>query len=100
MVVLLVATLYATLFSLAKQQAGESAFQAGGHFGDWVTDANDQPLYVYTCDQYHDPIALSWPAPNPADRSDKEHVFQLGNSRITLLVRASPHSDLLLPILR
>ena len=42
-------------------------------------------VYFYTANQTSDPAADSWPAPNPADRAGTEHVFQLGNSRITLV---------------
>ena len=86
----LTCTLHSNATRLTKDAAAAMSVvrqvrQQGGHFGFWESDRNGQPVYVYTCNQTTDKAAASWPSPNPADRSETEHVFQLGNSRITLV---------------
>jgi len=54
-----------------------------GHFGSWITDEQGLPAYEYTCDQYRDAAALS--QTNPEWRMENEHLFQVGNDRITAI---------------
>jgi len=52
-----------------------------GHFGAWIADAQGLPAYEYRCDQHKDPAAKS--QTNPDWRMENEHLFQVGNDRIT-----------------
>lgn len=52
-----------------------------GRFGTWIEDEQGLPAFNYTCDQQKDPAAKS--QTNPDWRMENEHLFQVGNDRIT-----------------
>ena len=54
-----------------------------GHFGAWVEDRFGLPAYAYTCDQVHDPKAVT--PVNPAWQSPTRHWHQVGNDRLVAL---------------
>lgn len=51
-----------------------------GYFGEWIEDDFGLPAYRYTCDQVHDPAAVS--PVNPALRHPRDHTHQVGNDRL------------------
>lgn len=51
-----------------------------GHFGEWIEDEHGLPAYRYTCDQLHDPKAVS--PTNPGWRPPTDHSHQVGNDRL------------------
>jgi hypothetical protein len=51
-----------------------------GYFGEWLTDEFGLPAYRYTCNQVHDPAAVS--PVNPAWRGPTDHSHQVGNDRL------------------
>jgi hypothetical protein len=51
-----------------------------GHFGEWIRDEFGLPAYRYTCNQLKDPKAVT--PVNPANRSPREHLHQVGNDRL------------------
>jgi hypothetical protein len=54
-----------------------------GHFGAWVEDRFALPAYAYTCDQFHDPKAVT--PVSPAWQSPVRHWHQVGNDRVVAL---------------
>lgn len=54
-----------------------------GYFGEWVVDRFGLPAYAYTCDQVHDPKAVT--PVNPAWQSPTSHWHQIGNDRLVAL---------------
>ena len=55
-----------------------------GYFGEWITDQFDLPAFHYTCDQLHDPKAVS--ATDPAFRAPTDQSHQVGNDRLVGVV--------------
>src|SRR5256885_13367095 len=51
-----------------------------GYFGEWIEDEFGLPAFHYTCDQAHDPKAVT--GVNPGMLSPTEHIHQVGNDRI------------------
>ena len=51
-----------------------------GHFGEWAEDGFGLPAYRYTCDQVHDPAAIT--PVDPHWRRSTDHSHQVGNDRI------------------
>src|SRR3954447_22146051 len=51
-----------------------------GYFGEWIEDEFGLPAFHYTCDQVHDPKAVT--EVNPGILSSTEHIHQVGNDRI------------------
>ena len=51
-----------------------------GHFGEWVEDDFGLPAYRYTCDQVHDPAAIT--PVDPLWRGPTDHSHQVGNDRL------------------
>jgi putative sterol carrier protein len=51
-----------------------------GHFGEWITDQHGLPAYRYTCDQDHDPRAVT--PVSRVWRSPTDHSHQVGNDRL------------------
>ena len=70
----------------APRETETKAF-GSGHFGEWVVDRFGLPAYAYTCDQVHDPKAVT--PVNPAWQSPTNHWHQVGNDRLVAL--ASNH---------
>ena len=58
---------------------GSKSF-GSGYFGEWFTDEFGLPSYRYTCDQVHDPVAIS--PVNPIYRHPSDHSHQVGNDRL------------------
>ena len=58
-----------------------------GHFGDWISDEHGLPAYRYTCEQLTDPKAVT--DLTPGMLAQREHVWQVGNDRITAIVSNS-----------
>lgn len=54
-----------------------------GRFGAWVSDRFGLPAYAYTCDQVHDPKAVT--PVDPAFQSPVRHWHQVGNDRLVAL---------------
>jgi len=55
-----------------------------GYFGEWIWDEFNLPAYHYTCDQIHDPKAIT--PMNKEWRSNTEHLHQVGNDRFVAVV--------------
>ena len=55
-----------------------------GSFGEWIEDQFGLPAFRYTCDQVHDPRAVT--QVNPGILSPTEHVHQVGNDRLVAIV--------------
>jgi hypothetical protein len=51
-----------------------------GYFGEWIEDEHGLPAYRYTCDQVHDPKAIT--PVNEVFRSKTDHSFLVGNDRL------------------
>jgi hypothetical protein len=51
-----------------------------GSFGEWIEDEHGLPAYRYTCDQQHDPKAVT--PTNPIWRAATDHSHQVGNDRL------------------
>lgn len=64
---------------------GHGAAYGSGLFRQWITDEYGAPAYRYTCEQLHDPKALT--PTDPIFCGPKDHWHQLGNDR--LVVKAS-----------
>lgn len=60
-----------------------------GHFGAWVEDEFGLPAFHYTCDQAHDPRAVT--EVNPGMLSPAEHIHQVGNDRIIAIASNYGH---------
>ncbi len=54
-----------------------------GYFGEWITDEFGLPAYRYTCDQSHDPKAVT--PVNKDYRGPREHSHQVGNDRLVAI---------------
>ena len=54
-----------------------------GHFGEWIVDDFGLPAYRYTCDQVHDPKAVS--PTDPVFRAPTDQFHQVGNNRVIAL---------------
>jgi Glycosyl hydrolase 36 superfamily, catalytic domain len=55
-----------------------------GYFGEWMTDEFGLPAFHYTCDQVHDPKAIS--PTDPVFRSKTDQTHQVGNDRLVAAV--------------
>ena len=55
-----------------------------GYFGEWMEDEFGLPAFRYTCDQIHDPKAVT--QVGPGILSSTEHVHQVGNDRLIAIV--------------
>ena len=60
-----------------------------GHFGAWIEDEFGLPAFHYTCDQAHDPKAVT--EVNPGMLSPTEHIHQVGNDRIVAIASNYGH---------
>ena len=56
-----------------------------GSFGEWFEDEFGLPAFRYTCDQAHDPKAVS-PVNAAGALSATDHVHQVGNDRLIAVV--------------
>src|SRR5260370_7667593 len=82
-------------WTLASQNssstAGASKQKAygSGYFGEWIEDEFGLPGFHYTCDQIHDPKAVT--QVNPGILSSTEHIHQVGNDRLVAIVSNYGH---------
>ena len=60
-----------------------------GYFGEWIEDEFGLPAFRYTCDQIHDPKAVT--KVGPGILSSTDHVHQVGNDRIIAIVSNYGH---------
>ena len=78
-------------FAQANLSAGSNAQKpyGSGYFGEWIEDEFSLPAFHYTCDQAHDPKAVT--EVNPGMLSPTEHIHQVGNDRIIAIVSNYGH---------
>jgi hypothetical protein len=60
-----------------------------GYFGAWIEDEFVLPAFHYTCDQVHDPKAVT--EVNPGMLLPTEHIHQVGNDRIVAIASNYGH---------
>ena len=70
----------------ARLLAGSAAGKpyGSGHFGEWIEDESGLPAFGYTCDQIHDPKAVT--SLGPGILSPTDHIHQVGNDRLVAVV--------------
>jgi hypothetical protein len=70
---------------------GDSAQKpyGSGYFGSWIEDEFGLPAFHYTCDQIHDPKAIT--ELNPGMLSPTEHIHQVGNDRVVAIASNYGH---------
>jgi hypothetical protein len=77
--------LAASASALAAAQASPHQKPYGsGSFGEWIEDEFGLPAFRYTCDQVHDPKAVTQVGPGILSSTD--HVHQVGNDRLVAIV--------------
>lgn len=78
-------------FAQASSPGGVSAQKpyGSGYFGSWIQDEFSLPAFHYTCDQAHDPKAVT--EVNPGILSPTEHIHQVGNDRIVAIASNYGH---------
>lgn len=69
--------------------AGSRKAYGSGYFGEWIQDEFGLPAFHYTCDQVHDPKAVT--EVNPGMLSPTEHIHQVGNDRLVAIVSNYGH---------
>jgi hypothetical protein len=60
-----------------------------GYFGEWFEDEFSLPAYRYTCDQIHDPKAIT--PVNETWRRKTDHIHQVGNDRLVAVASNYGH---------
>ncbi len=65
-------------------QSAKSKPCGSGYFGEWVEDEFGLPAFHYTCDQVHDPKAVT--PVDEAFRSPTDQTHQVGNDRLVAVV--------------
>jgi hypothetical protein len=60
-----------------------------GSFGEWIEDESGLPAFRYTCDQIHDPKAVT--SLGPGILSPTDHIHQVGNDRLVAVVSNYGH---------
>ncbi len=68
---------------LGQGQTGAKPYGSGS-FGEWIDDEFGLPAFHYTCDQVHDPKAVT--AVRPGILSTTDHIHQVGNDRLVAVV--------------
>src|SRR5229473_2795495 len=82
-------------WTLASQNSSSTAgatkqkAYGSGYFGEWIDDEFGLPAFHYTCDQIHDPKAVT--EVNPGILSSTEHIHQVGNDRLVAVVSNYGH---------
>src|SRR5437868_7783703 len=78
-------------FGQANRAAASNAKKpyGSGYFGEWIEDEFGLPAFHYTCDQAHDPKAVT--EVNPGMLSPTEHIHQVGNDRIIAIASNYGH---------
>ena len=77
------------LAQTAAEGAAADKSYGSGYFGRWIEDEFGLPAFHYTCDQVSDPKGVT--QVNPGILTSTEHVFQIGNDRITAVVSNYGH---------
>jgi hypothetical protein len=79
-----------TTIAAAGAQTGTGQKPYGsGYFGEWMEDEFGLPAFRYTCDQMHDPKAVT--SVGPGILSSTDHVHQVGNDRLIAIVSNYGH---------
>ncbi len=68
---------------LARGSAGAKPYGSAS-FGEWIEDEFGLPAFRYTCDQVHDPKAVT--AVRPGILGATDHIHQVGNDRLVAVV--------------
>ena len=76
-------------WSAAQAGAGSKPY-GSGYFGEWIEDEFGLPAFRYTCDQTHDPKAVTQVS-SPGIISSTEHIHQVGNDRLIAIVSNYGH---------
>jgi len=74
---------------LAAQAGPGQKPYGSGSFGEWIEDEFGLPAFRYTCDQTHDPRAVTQVGPGILSSTD--HVHQVGNDRLLAIVSNYGH---------
>jgi hypothetical protein len=74
---------------LAAQTSPSQKPYGSGSFGEWFEDEFGLPAFRYTCDQTHDPKAVTQVGPGILSSTD--HVHQVGNDRLIAIVSNYGH---------
>ena len=74
---------------LAAQTSPSQKPYGSGSFGEWIEDEFGLPAFRYTCDQTHDPKAVT--KVSPGILSPTDHVHQVGNDRLVAIVSNYGH---------
>ena len=80
----------ARMMSAAGDEPGKSRAYGSGHFGEWIEDEFGLPAFLYTCDQIHDPKAVTAVSPGGL-LAPNEHVLQVGNDRLIAIASNFGH---------
>jgi hypothetical protein len=79
-----------TTIAAAGAQTGTGQKPYGsGYFGEWMEDEFGLPAFRYTCDQMHDPKAVT--SVGPGILSNTDHIHQVGNDRLIAIVSNYGH---------
>ncbi len=84
-----VAACGSTLALLAAPAAPSPKPYGSGYFGEWIDDEFGLPAFRYTCDQVHDPKAVT--AVGPGIISSTDHIHQVGNDRLVAIASNYGH---------
>jgi hypothetical protein len=76
-------------FAQTNRSSGSQKPYGSGYFGSWIEDEFGLPAFHYTCDQAHDPRAMT--EVNPGILSPTEHIHQVGNDRIVAIASNYAH---------
>jgi Glycosyl hydrolase 36 superfamily, catalytic domain/Glycosyltransferase family 36 len=78
-------------FAQANRSGGPDTQKpyGSGYFGAWIEDEFGLPAFHYTCDQMHDPKAVT--EVNPGMLSPTEHIHQVGNDRLVAIASNYGH---------
>ncbi len=74
---------------VSSSQATAKKAYGSGYFGEWIEDEFGLPAFRYTCDQIHDPKAVT--QVNPGILSSTEHIHQVGNDRVVAIASNYGH---------
>ncbi len=69
---------------------GNEADYGSGYFGKWMRDEFGLPAFHYTCDQLHDPKAVTELNPGGV-LAATEHIHQVGNDRLVAIASNFGH---------
>lgn len=75
--------------NVAQGKTANEKSYGSGYFGKWIEDEFGLPAFHYQCDQTTDPKAVT--QVNPGILTATEHVFQIGNDRITAIASNYGH---------